>query len=232
VTQFGETKVTQFFIQDGKRIESPAPTLSWPGLPASGGLSHDMCVAKANLFSERDIYSANGGWETHLAYLRRPMVLAMSILDDVRIPEVVPRGNKRFTDGCGCYRSGLTTFGWIRITRQSVRPLSQARSGETVREMRVIRTPCGQMLEGRKLDYDLNSGRYRANTWQRCDMVKSSVWSHWIYGLDLLVGRKACRHPTNGISQWVHYSNVGVSRLGLEERIPSASAEDAFLLSR
>lgn len=83
VTRFEDSAVTQFFIQDGTKIEPPAP--AWDDLPAnSGGITDKYCKASPGVFEERDIFNEVGGWEQHKAALRQPMVLAMSIKDDVR----------------------------------------------------------------------------------------------------------------------------------------------------
>lgn len=82
VTRFEEHHVTQFFIQDGKKIDIPGPT--WDGLPKNtSGLSAEMCLKKPVVFDERDGFAENDGWEGHIKLMRTPMVLTMSILDDV-----------------------------------------------------------------------------------------------------------------------------------------------------
>ncbi|KAK4044106.1 glycoside hydrolase [Parachaetomium inaequale] len=82
VTQWSETKVTQFFIQDGQKIELPAPVVE--GLPKEAGLSADMCSKQRAVFGELDTMAQNGGWETHnRQLLSQPMVLVMSIGADV-----------------------------------------------------------------------------------------------------------------------------------------------------
>jgi cellulose 1,4-beta-cellobiosidase len=82
VTQWTETKVTRFFIQDGQKIELPAPVIE--GLPKEAGLSADMCTKQRAVFGEFDIVAENGGWETHnKQLLEQPMVLVMSIGADV-----------------------------------------------------------------------------------------------------------------------------------------------------
>ncbi|KAM7189967.1 Exoglucanase 1 [Rhypophila sp. PSN 637] len=80
VTQFGDTKVTQFFIQNGTRIDMPDPTLE--GLPEHNGLTPEFCAKSSALFDEPDRFGLNGGWQTHLKMLSRPMVLSLSISDD------------------------------------------------------------------------------------------------------------------------------------------------------
>ncbi|KZL85552.1 exoglucanase 1 protein [Colletotrichum incanum] len=80
VTRFEEDQVTQFFIQDGKRIEAPKPT--YPNFPEKSGISSKHCSVLAHTFDEPDNFSRVGGYDHHNDALRRPMVLAMSISDD------------------------------------------------------------------------------------------------------------------------------------------------------
>ncbi|KAK0665350.1 family 7 putative glycoside hydrolase [Cercophora samala] len=78
VTRWEKDRQYQFFIQDGKRIDVPAPI--WDGLPKQSGLSEDMCAAQADVFSEIDHWLMHEGWTTHQRQvLNRPMVLVMSI---------------------------------------------------------------------------------------------------------------------------------------------------------
>lgn len=83
VTQFQKTGVTQFYIQDGKKIEAPAP--AYPGLSGTSGLSEDYCDKKSDVFGERNSFLEKGGWAHHNQVLERPMVLAMAITGDVRL---------------------------------------------------------------------------------------------------------------------------------------------------
>lgn len=85
VTRFDEHQVTQFFIQDGKKIDLPNPI--WDGLPKdTTGLSAEMCLKKPVVFDERDVFGENNGWESHIKLMKTPMILTMSILDDVYLP--------------------------------------------------------------------------------------------------------------------------------------------------
>lgn len=81
VTRWDENQVSQFFIQDGKKIDIPSPV--WDGLQsgkASGGLSADMCANQPSVFNERSAFAENGGWDTHKRQiLNTPMALTMSI---------------------------------------------------------------------------------------------------------------------------------------------------------
>ncbi|KXH37027.1 glycosylhydrolase family 7-4 [Colletotrichum simmondsii] len=80
VTQFSEDNVKQFFIQDGKRIETPAA--SYPGFPNASGLSPDYCKALPANFQDPEYFAQVGGYARHNEALRRPMVLTMSISND------------------------------------------------------------------------------------------------------------------------------------------------------
>lgn len=84
VTQFTAAKITQFFVQDGRKIEVPVPTI--PGLPAHNGLTPEMCSAARPLFNERNKYSEMGGWDTNVKLLSKPLVLSMEINVDVSCP--------------------------------------------------------------------------------------------------------------------------------------------------
>lgn len=78
MTRWEEDRQYQFFIQDGKRIDVPAPT--WDGLPKQSGLSKEMCDVQTNVFMEQDIWAVHNGWPTHQRQvLSRPMVLVTSI---------------------------------------------------------------------------------------------------------------------------------------------------------
>ncbi|KAK1726769.1 hypothetical protein CaCOL14_009301 [Colletotrichum acutatum] len=80
VTQFSEDNIKQFFIQDGKRIETPAA--SYPGFPNTSGLSPDYCKALPTNFQDPEYFAQVGGYPRHNEALRRPMVLTMSISND------------------------------------------------------------------------------------------------------------------------------------------------------
>ncbi|KAK5662371.1 hypothetical protein OQA88_8281 [Cercophora sp. LCS_1] len=80
VTRFDTTAVTQFFIQDGKKIDAPAPV--WDGFPKHSGLSAEMCSSAATVFDERDNYNSTEDWTAYQKLMSQPMVLAMSINGD------------------------------------------------------------------------------------------------------------------------------------------------------
>jgi len=82
VSQFRDDKLTMFFVQDGKKIEMPPP--KWDGIPQdSGDLTPEFCSAAPAVFGDRDRFEEVGGFPQLNAALRIPMVLAMSIWDDV-----------------------------------------------------------------------------------------------------------------------------------------------------
>jgi cellulose 1,4-beta-cellobiosidase len=81
VTQFQENKLTQFFVQGGKRIEIPAST--WDGVPQdSAALTPELCEAMPKAFGDRDRFAEVGGFDQLNVALGVPMVLVMSIWDD------------------------------------------------------------------------------------------------------------------------------------------------------
>jgi cellulose 1,4-beta-cellobiosidase len=80
VTQFRPSGVTQYFIQDGKRIETPGP--SYPDFPEQSGLNEDYCQALPYAFNELDRFNQVGGFHKHNEALSRPMVLTLAITDD------------------------------------------------------------------------------------------------------------------------------------------------------
>jgi cellulose 1,4-beta-cellobiosidase len=80
VTRFEDDQITQFFIQDGKKIEVPYPTTD--DLPNKSGISADYCKAKQVLFNEHNRFDPSGGWTMHQQAIRQPMVLTMAITDD------------------------------------------------------------------------------------------------------------------------------------------------------
>ncbi|KAI1760412.1 glycoside hydrolase family 7 protein [Hypoxylon sp. FL1150] len=81
VTQFSNNKVTQFFVQGGKKIEIPAPTLA--GFPTdSSSITPEYCSAEVTAFGDRDRFTEVGGWTQLNAVWSMPVVLVMSIWDD------------------------------------------------------------------------------------------------------------------------------------------------------
>lgn len=81
VTQFSEDFVTQFFIQDGVKIETPAP--AYPNFPDVSGLNAEYCEVRPVEFEDIDRFGGVGGFNRHVEMLSQPMVLTMAIQDDV-----------------------------------------------------------------------------------------------------------------------------------------------------
>lgn len=81
VTQFQEKKVTQFFVQNGKKIEIPAPT--YEGISDSSAITPEFCTNQFKVFDDRDRFSEVGGFPQLAKAFQVPMVLVMSIWDDV-----------------------------------------------------------------------------------------------------------------------------------------------------
>lgn len=75
--------MTQFFLQDGVKIDAPVPVLDGFGGAAVGGLSGEYCETKARVFQEPDTFLELGGFQRQSQILRQPLVLALSINDDV-----------------------------------------------------------------------------------------------------------------------------------------------------
>ncbi|KAL2195598.1 glycoside hydrolase family 7 protein [Corynascus similis CBS 632.67] len=81
VTQFEENKLTQFFVQDGQRIDIPGP--KHEGIAGdSAAITPELCSSMFEAFGDRDRYSEVGGFEAINDALNQPMVLVMSIWDD------------------------------------------------------------------------------------------------------------------------------------------------------
>ncbi|CAH0056051.1 unnamed protein product [Clonostachys solani] len=80
VTQFKTTGMKQFFVQNGKRIDVPAP--SYSGVPASSEITKAFCDNIFNVFSDYNRYSEVGGWTAIQNALAKPHVLVMSIWAD------------------------------------------------------------------------------------------------------------------------------------------------------
>ncbi|KEZ46039.1 Cellulose 1,4-beta-cellobiosidase (non-reducing end) [Scedosporium apiospermum] len=80
VTRFEENKMSQFFVQDGKKIEIPAPTFE--GLPDSSAITPEFCDKVFEVFDDFNRFNDVGGWPLLNDALRIPMVLVMSIWDD------------------------------------------------------------------------------------------------------------------------------------------------------
>ncbi|KAH6613223.1 glycoside hydrolase [Chaetomium tenue] len=81
VSQFQQNKLTQFFVQNGKKIEVPGP--KHEGLPTeSSSITPELCSAMPEVFGDRDRFAEVGGFDALNKALAVPMVLVMSIWDD------------------------------------------------------------------------------------------------------------------------------------------------------
>lgn len=90
MTQFEEAQITRFFVQNGKKILPPAPHVD--GIPdAGGGINKDYCESLSSVFDDyaSPWFDRMGGYERHNEMLRQPMVLALSITDDVSPSELL-----------------------------------------------------------------------------------------------------------------------------------------------
>jgi cellulose 1,4-beta-cellobiosidase len=81
VTQFQQNKLTQFFVQNGKRIDIPGP--KHEGIQGdTAAITPELCSSMFQAFGDRDRYSEVGGFDAINQALSVPMVLVMSIWDD------------------------------------------------------------------------------------------------------------------------------------------------------
>ena len=81
VTRFTNSSITQFFVQDGRKINTPVPAIA--GLPPHDGLSAEMCSAAPSLFGERNRHAETGGWAATTKLLTKPLVLSLEMDVDV-----------------------------------------------------------------------------------------------------------------------------------------------------
>ncbi|KAK4148445.1 glycoside hydrolase [Chaetomidium leptoderma] len=81
VTQFKANKLTQFFVQDGKKHEMPAPKVEGVS-QATGDITPELCKAMPVAFGDHDRFGEVGGFAQLNTALSVPMVLVMSIWDD------------------------------------------------------------------------------------------------------------------------------------------------------
>lgn len=81
VSQFQSSKLTQFFVQDGKRIDIPAPT--YEGISDTSNIDANFCKNQFEVFTDRNRFEEVGGWAQLQKALALPLVLVMSIWDDV-----------------------------------------------------------------------------------------------------------------------------------------------------
>ena len=73
--------MSQFFVQDGNKIEIPGPT--YEGLPDSADITPEYCDNVFTVFDDVNRFNEVGGWPALNEALNIPMVLVMSIWDDV-----------------------------------------------------------------------------------------------------------------------------------------------------
>lgn len=81
MSQFASNKLTQFLVQDGKKFVIPAPTYS--GISTTSDITPTFCENQFKVFGDRNRFSEVGGWTKLNEALRIPMVLVMSIWNDV-----------------------------------------------------------------------------------------------------------------------------------------------------
>jgi hypothetical protein len=81
VSQFAQNKLTQFLVQNGKKFVIPGPTDT--SLGSTSDITPDFCSKQFTAFGDRNRFSEVGGFDQLNAALRLPMVLVMSIWDDV-----------------------------------------------------------------------------------------------------------------------------------------------------
>jgi cellulose 1,4-beta-cellobiosidase len=102
VTQFTATDLTQFFIQNGQRIDIPTP--KFDNLPNSSKITQELCDGLFNVFDEFDRYADVGGWPAMVDALSVPHVLVLSIWADhyanmLWLDGVWPRGGDESIPG-------------------------------------------------------------------------------------------------------------------------------------
>lgn len=73
------SEVRRFYIQDGKKIETPKLTI---GGQQYDSITDEMCAAQKQEFGEENQFQAKGGLKQMGEALRRGMVLVMSLWDD------------------------------------------------------------------------------------------------------------------------------------------------------
>ncbi|MBH1945560.1 hypothetical protein I5L01_15165, partial [Erythrobacter sp. YJ-T3-07] len=77
--------------QDGAKIEIPAPT--YDGISDSSAITPEFCTNQFSVFGDRDRFSEVGGFAQLNKAFQVPMVLVMSIWDDVSctsLPDLMP----------------------------------------------------------------------------------------------------------------------------------------------
>ena len=81
VTQFAPNKLTQFLVQNNKKFVIPSPT--YEGISDSSDITPEFCKNQFEVFGDRNRFDEVGGFPQLTKALNIPMVLVMSIWDDV-----------------------------------------------------------------------------------------------------------------------------------------------------
>lgn len=120
-------------MQNGKKIEIPAPTYS--GISSSSAITPEFCTNQFKVFDDRDRFSEVGGFPQLNKALDVPMVLVMSIWDDVSLTSSI----NHFGEGRELMICSITPTcsGLTQLTRQR-RLALQVLLGETARNPRVF----------------------------------------------------------------------------------------------
>ena len=71
----------QYFVQGGKKIDIPPP--GFDGISKSSAITPEFCENQFKAFGDKDRFNEVGGWPLLNKALAIPMVLVMSIWDDV-----------------------------------------------------------------------------------------------------------------------------------------------------
>ena len=88
MTQWSPGKIAQFFVQDGKKITFPSSTY------ADGAeLNQEWCDKVTEAFDDRPRFTEVGGFAQMDKAHQSPMVLVMSLWDDVSLGPPPPRAN-------------------------------------------------------------------------------------------------------------------------------------------
>lgn len=81
VTQFkSSSEIIQFFVQGGKKLLMPNTT--WDGITGNS-INEDLCKTSKKVFGDTDRFNDMGGWAAMDKALSKPMVLVLSLWDDV-----------------------------------------------------------------------------------------------------------------------------------------------------
>lgn len=86
MTQFAQNKLSQFLVQNGKKFVIPGPTDT--SISSTSDITPDFCSKVFTTFDDRNRFEEVGGWKNLNAALDIPMVLVMSIWDDVSVSNI------------------------------------------------------------------------------------------------------------------------------------------------